>query len=72
MSGGGKVILSKLKKPKQLNPSGEGFRSSGLTSVGHRRFDDVQRGVILTEVVGHIPVRVDSQQVCAAAARKQT
>lgn len=37
-----------------------------LTSVGHRRFDDVQRWVVFAQVVWHVSIRVDRQQICTA------
>lgn len=31
------------------------------TSVGHGRLDDVERRVVLAQVVGHVPIGVDRQ-----------
>lgn len=40
-----------------------------LTLVGHGRLQAVQSLLILTQVVGHVPIRVDGQQVSAPAGR---
>lgn len=40
-----------------------------LTLIRHARLDDIQRGLILAEVIGHIPIRVDGEQVGPAAER---
>lgn len=39
------------------------FRYLYSTSVGHGRLDDVQCWVVLTQVIGHVPVRVNGQQI---------
>lgn len=34
-----------------------------LTLVRHARLDDIQGGLILAEIVRHVPIGVDSEQV---------
>lgn len=40
-----------------------------LTLVRHACLDDIQGGLILTEVIGHVPIGVDSEQVGSTAER---
>lgn len=46
-------------------------KHSQSTSVGHGRLNDVQCGVVFTQVVGHVPIRVDRQQIRTAAGDEQ-
>lgn len=40
-----------------------------LTLVRHARLNDIQGGLVLAEVIRHVPVRVDSEQVGPTAER---
>lgn len=40
------------------------FTQLNFTSVGHSRLNDVQCRVVFTQVVGHVPIGVDRQQIC--------
>lgn len=42
------------------------FTQFHFTSVGHGCFNDVQCWVVFTQVVGHVPIGVDCQQICTA------
>lgn len=42
------------------------FTQFHFTSVGHGRLNDVQCRVVFTQVVGHVPIGVDRQQICTA------
>lgn len=44
--------------------------ASEPTSVGHSRLNDVQRRVVFTQVVGHVPIGVDRKQIRAAVGDK--
>lgn len=39
-------------------------RQLNFTSVGHGRLNDVQCRVVFTQVIGHVPIGVDRQQIC--------
>jgi len=42
-----------------------------LTLIGHARLNDIQGWLILTEVIGHVAIRVHCQQVCSAVRGKR-
>lgn len=47
------------------------LNNSCFTSVGHSGLDDVQCWIIFTQVVGHVPIRVDCQQICTTVEDEQ-
>lgn len=59
-----RVTRSQLAHPPPRRPGG-----AGLTAAGHGCLEAVQRLFILTQVVGHVPVSVDSQEVGTTAGR---
>lgn len=47
------------------------FKHLYSTSVGHRRLNDVQCRVIFAQVIRHVPIGVDRQQICTAVGDEQ-
>jgi hypothetical protein len=42
---------------------------STLTTVGHGSLEAVQGLLVLTQVIGHVPISVDCQKICTTAGK---
>lgn len=63
-------VTPERQRAQSWRPGHHGWASGViLTTVGHGRLKAVQRPLILTEVIRHVPISVDGQEVGTTAGR---